>query len=638
MKHILIIVCLLPLSICPSFGQNRVLQRHLLFDIGKSALRPYEVFMLGEVVDSIRLETLTDYQIELRGNTDNTGSSSYNQKLSAERCAAVRQFLLNKGISNARFQAQAFGENTPVTENSSDAGKQLNRRVELIVVWQAKIPPSVSEAKKAEKPIIGQLPTPVAAAPVSEMRNIDDFYAKMTPQKDGQTFTINASATETMTVETAQQTRLVFPPDAFDVPINTPISIKIKEFYRIEDIIAQNLTTQTTDGRLLVSGGMVYVEAKTRDGKTLTPKKNYTLVMPRQMPTAMSPYEAAIPENSETQMQQFVVNGSNSTGGLLRWQQASRSNNTAYYDRISIIQQKRATLRSLLKRLTDTSGCYKMLVFRKYTSRYELQNGKKMRVKDSTTVYSDRRPKGYKLIGVNENDASIAPLCFEIAEWIDSARVGTTADWKNKHRRIQRAELTNIYKTFNAFTFVSSGSRLLGTQKKRKVWSYETLIARINQKLVDLNKQEIDNQKLLADYQKRLAALKLNQDSTNQADIAGSYIFETQQMGWINCDYFWNTDKKLLVDVSTNTELKENMQAILIFKRRKAVMNMNGGGKRIEFFRIPKDEEAVILVLSVKNGQPFVAMHDFVISDDKVNLEFASVTPEVLREKLKLMN
>lgn len=86
------------------------------------------------------------------------------------RCSSV---LLAKGIPNTRFQAQALGENAPVSENSSDAGKQLNRRVELIVVWQAKTPPSVSAAKKAEKPINGRPEEKSGQVILSEAKNIE---------------------------------------------------------------------------------------------------------------------------------------------------------------------------------------------------------------------------------------------------------------------------------------------------------------------------------------------------------------------------------------------------------------------------------------------------------------------------------
>ena len=153
-----------------------------------------------------------------------------------------------------------------------------------------------------------------------------------------------------------------------------------------------------------------------------------------------------------------------------------------------------------------------------------------------------------------------------------------------------------------------------------------------------MDAQEATNQKLWAEYQRKRAALTNQGDSTNVVDMTGKYIFQTQEMGWINCDYFWKTDPKLLVNVETNIVVKDNMQAVLVFKRRKAVMNINGQSNLAEFKNIARDEEAVIIAFSTKNGKPMVAMQDIITASESFNLEFQAMTPEVLREKLKMLN
>jgi outer membrane protein OmpA-like peptidoglycan-associated protein len=65
----------------------------------------------------------------VEGHTDNTGSDSYNLKLSQQRADAVRQYLLAKGISGTRIEAKGFGEMQPVGDNATAEGRALNRRV-----------------------------------------------------------------------------------------------------------------------------------------------------------------------------------------------------------------------------------------------------------------------------------------------------------------------------------------------------------------------------------------------------------------------------------------------------------------------------------------------------------------------------
>ena len=69
--------------------------------------------------------------IEVRGHTSSEGSNAHNMKLSQRRSQSVVDYLAMKGVSN-RLTARGFGENQPVADNSTEEGKSLNRRVELI--------------------------------------------------------------------------------------------------------------------------------------------------------------------------------------------------------------------------------------------------------------------------------------------------------------------------------------------------------------------------------------------------------------------------------------------------------------------------------------------------------------------------
>lgn len=72
-------------------------------------------------------------RISVIGHTDNTGSAAYNQQLSQRRAQAVTSVLINAGVSASRISAIGRGEDAPVADNLTEAGRAQNRRVEIII-------------------------------------------------------------------------------------------------------------------------------------------------------------------------------------------------------------------------------------------------------------------------------------------------------------------------------------------------------------------------------------------------------------------------------------------------------------------------------------------------------------------------
>ena len=73
------------------------------------------------------------YMVRISGYTDNLGSDSYNQKLSDLRCKAVADYLISLGLSGDRIDWKGFGGLHPVAENTTEEGRQKNRRVEFVI-------------------------------------------------------------------------------------------------------------------------------------------------------------------------------------------------------------------------------------------------------------------------------------------------------------------------------------------------------------------------------------------------------------------------------------------------------------------------------------------------------------------------
>lgn len=72
--------------------------------------------------------------VEVAGHTDSTGSDSYNQGLSERRANSVSRYLQTQGINSQRLITVGMGESRPVADNSSESGRQSNRRVEITMV------------------------------------------------------------------------------------------------------------------------------------------------------------------------------------------------------------------------------------------------------------------------------------------------------------------------------------------------------------------------------------------------------------------------------------------------------------------------------------------------------------------------
>jgi outer membrane protein OmpA-like peptidoglycan-associated protein len=72
--------------------------------------------------------------VEVAGHTDSTGSDAYNQSLSERRANSVSAFLTSQGVISQRLITLGMGETRPIADNSSAAGRQANRRVEITMV------------------------------------------------------------------------------------------------------------------------------------------------------------------------------------------------------------------------------------------------------------------------------------------------------------------------------------------------------------------------------------------------------------------------------------------------------------------------------------------------------------------------
>ncbi len=114
----------------PSEGEIAVqLTNDILFDTNSTALRSDSRNVLRDL--AANFQRYPDETVTIEGHTDNVGSPSYNQNLSENRASAVRNYLVDQGVSSSRISAYGYGETRPKASNGTPEGRQLNRRVEI---------------------------------------------------------------------------------------------------------------------------------------------------------------------------------------------------------------------------------------------------------------------------------------------------------------------------------------------------------------------------------------------------------------------------------------------------------------------------------------------------------------------------
>lgn len=106
--------------------------KDIFFDHDKTDLLPRSYVELNKL--KTLLNNNPKLTIEIRGHTDNSGDDLYNLSLSKRRAMAVSEYLFQRGIDESRVRYIGFGSEQPISENSSAEGRQMNRRVEFLVL------------------------------------------------------------------------------------------------------------------------------------------------------------------------------------------------------------------------------------------------------------------------------------------------------------------------------------------------------------------------------------------------------------------------------------------------------------------------------------------------------------------------
>jgi outer membrane protein OmpA-like peptidoglycan-associated protein len=110
-----------------------IIVQQVQFNSGRTTIKQDSYALLDEVARVFK-DHPEIARVEIQGHTDNTGNAKENLKLSEDRAESVKKALVKRGIDKARLSAKGFGQDVPIADNKTEAGRQKNRRVEFKIL------------------------------------------------------------------------------------------------------------------------------------------------------------------------------------------------------------------------------------------------------------------------------------------------------------------------------------------------------------------------------------------------------------------------------------------------------------------------------------------------------------------------
>lgn len=673
-KLVLLSAALLTTQIILAQNQKTV---NVYFDVDEHYLTEESVNTLDKLIEEIKYYDVKN--VHLAAHTDHDASDSYNQALSERRANSVSSYLYEAGIRSEAIESSWFGERKPAASNSTDEGKQLNRRVELRVQY---VP------FKTVDELLDELKDPV------------------------QKFRLNTTGSTTIIGEDGIE--ITIPEDAFMTSTgvnvaNKEVLIELEEALDAGESFINQLSTQSND-KLLETGGMLRVDGyyagkklKLRPGKELkinipnsaefedmsvfTGDRGADGVMnwnntPRAFEAVKATAKgASILFNTEILKRFIKVPGGYFTGG--EYQAAlnfpsrpvrpsvprkpyepqkpdpetvfSGLKNWIATDAMKARESERQ-YRELLKKYEERMVKYNRFMD-SYSDRMVKYESDMISYKESIAqVHSDieahleKLEQRFDLMKTIYDQERLNAAIMDFSKKVDAGEVRDIdfmrifADMANRkantavYKELQKvADFYHYYnyllkfsadyidkkfvhngelKIHRAKKYCSGGSSLLRTKLYSN--SLYSLLASNEEirKLVD----DAIEAKMQSDYEKGIVT---------SSSLSSFYSAVTPNMGWINCDRFSQVDPKQMVSIGLFSAVSAKIMVYV--SKLKSMINANGGN-----VRLPKNTEYKAIFISTVEGKPHLYVKEGKV-EYAIDIE-AKMKPASLNEIRQAMN
>ena len=581
MKHLVYIYILFTvLAQCELNAQNNFLKRAIYFESDHFNLDGEDSVTLALVADS--LPYYAHYKMLIRGNTDADADSIYNIKLSQNRCDAVQQYLMSKGANPTNIEVDWYGENKPIAENETETGKQLNRRVDIIIY---KI------VRNTKTPIIDSVYVPTD--------NITELFAQL--KQEPQQFCINP-ARDTVLVGD-QGTILYLKANTVALPSNadTCILICLTEMFRKSDMILNNITT-ISNGKIIESQGMVKVEAKL-NGEKLDLKKNANYLV--MIPTDTIDLGLSVFNGEEAHdMLNWLVNTnaelSNLTPEMLIGCGGWLCGFNGGCGRCKYVFNKPDDFFCRCKRVDE--GIAGTFIKNKHIENKKFRKCQRLlRKQERENRRVDRLIKKGKFTPVVIIDNTNKSLDYSYS----------------------RCEsLINLFKKYG----VDNIAALVDAINQPMYKKYN--VTNMTDLREALKKEEIEKKEA------KLREIEFDYNNKNISfDDLKYYMYDQDRFGWSNLDKFMEIKNPVNLKVNINPGMDTEVR--LIFRDTRSIIPATPKGKYYVFENIPEKANCTLMVIKYSNGKAFMEFQNLLTANEKIDVELQEYSLDALKAKLK---
>jgi len=598
---------LLIFTICSvqSIQAQSEINRTLYFDLDQHALTKSSEASLLNLIK--QLSECTESDIEIVGHTDQQGSLEYNMELSKKRAQEVQQFIVNAGYPSSEIKINFLGESNLLSSSMDKQSMQANRRVSIV-------------------------------AHTYNYSNIKDFVGHLRPDQTKKVIINNDRANE---VNLTQGTIAKIPEDAFCNQDGSPLSdhkveMIFKEAFDYAQMIDDRLFTQTAD-QLLETGGMVFMEA-TQDGKPvkLQEGKEIELLFPEQKSKGGMELFTGIEDEDGVTWEETGEKITEQKKELFLQVDLSPITN------FKIESQDPVVLPGdrMPKYPKELRMPHPPAKFRYSDEKYKEVYAKYEEQLAAYHKYNKERPEKLKAwnADVNRRKGLLHQHKRDHIQKYVNDLVGFHIGKITKNQNeISHHKLVSALESVLKRKVGDAGYQYLNYRNELFMGSLEEVLENHHVAPYDYSVDLIgdycpDIHKEIAKVKRSIMDRKIEMGYVD-AD-ASRYIVRTSNLGWINCDRFYNLDESQKMNFEFAMESKDN-EYYLIFKDIKSLIRPTVVKGKIRFSGLPIGEEVRLVSIGVKDSGLYVASQDMKLgSQDRLNLNYKKAKLQDVRDVL----
>jgi hypothetical protein len=432
------------------------------------------------------------------------------------------------------------------------------------------------------------------------------FFDEISKLLRAQTETYQINPTKDTLITCPKGTVVFLPANSLELPNGksptNSIELKIKECYEVSEFIGDHLTTVTTDGAILESGGMVNISASS-NGDELKMKKG-------------SEFAVYFPKKTAANDMQLFY-GNQGVNGMVNWNLDSVA--TDFQNSSSMISQDR--MKSKNESIEGVVYNSKPLFYMYNGKESEILNDWKF--KESKENFMDYFFQNFSVS--KDIYEAVKANNLQIRVTFDLDKSGNLNDIFYKETGIQELD-SSVLDFFNTLPMLDISS----IRRHRKSKQYQMVIGPYFN-----GSRENQLEFVVKNIEEKYASFKDQAISQIDQSELNYYVLAASSFGWINCDRFYQSPEKKLDYVVNVKDKIGDMKIVIVFKEMNSIMQGYQQNGQTKFAKIPINQSIKIIGISYENEKPMLAIAETITSEQGFELtDFKEFTLNELKSQL----